>query len=128
MEDYKKKYDEALERAKNLHKDAVEMENNMTTKTCEIIFPELKESEDEKIRKRILLSLEKDLMATKNSGCNTQDLEQCIIWIKTLGDIDTQWKPNEKQLTALRRVKNAVGGEGELYNPLNQLYEDLIKL
>ena len=38
--------------------------------------------ENEKIRKRILLSLEKDLMATKNSGCNTKDLEECITWLK----------------------------------------------
>ena len=38
--------------------------------------------EDERIKKRILLSLQKDLMATKNSGCNTKDLENCIAWLK----------------------------------------------
>lgn len=51
--DYEKKYKEAIKRASNIHKDAVEMENSMVTKTCEVIFPELKESEDERIRKDI---------------------------------------------------------------------------
>lgn len=121
--DYKKKYENAL----TYIRDLIE-HNVISIESAGKYFPELKESKDEGIKKRILLSLEKDLMATKNSGCNTQDLEQCIIWIKSLGYINTQWKPNEKQLIALRRVKNAVGGEGILYNPLNQLYEDLIKL
>ena len=53
MDTYEKKYKEALERASNLHKDAVEMENNMTTKTCEVIFPELAESKDERISREI---------------------------------------------------------------------------
>ena len=47
--------------------------------------PELKESEDERVKKRILLSLEKDLMATKNSGCSTKDLEDCITWLEKQG-------------------------------------------
>lgn len=51
---YEKKYKEALERAKNLHKDAINMGENIRAKQCEIIFPELKESEDEKIRKELV--------------------------------------------------------------------------
>ncbi len=51
--DYEKKYKEALGRAKNLHKDAIDMEENSRAKLCEIIFPELVESEDEKTRKEI---------------------------------------------------------------------------
>ena len=54
IEEKAKCYDEAIKRAGNLHKDAVEMGNNMTSKTCEIIFPELKESEDERIRKELI--------------------------------------------------------------------------
>lgn len=45
--DYEKKYLEALERAKNLYKDAIDMGENIRAKQCEIIFPELKESENE---------------------------------------------------------------------------------
>lgn len=51
---YEKAYQEALERAKNLHKDAIDMGENIRAKQCEIIFPELKESEDEKIRKALI--------------------------------------------------------------------------
>ena len=51
---YEKKYEEALERAKNLHKDAIDMGENIRAKQCEIIFPELAESEDEKIRKALI--------------------------------------------------------------------------
>jgi hypothetical protein len=52
--DYEKKYKDALERARNLHKDAIDMEESLLAKQCEIIFPELRESEDEKIRKGII--------------------------------------------------------------------------
>ena len=49
-----KAYKEALERAKNLRKDAIDMGENIRAKQCEIIFPELNESEDEKIRKWLI--------------------------------------------------------------------------
>jgi len=48
IEQKAKAYDEAIERAKNLHKDAIDMGENIRAKQCEIIFPELKESEGEK--------------------------------------------------------------------------------
>lgn len=53
IEQKAKRYEEALERAKNLHKDAIDMGNSIRAKQCEIIFPELKESEDKKIRKEL---------------------------------------------------------------------------
>lgn len=77
---YEKKYKEALERASNLRKDAVEMENTMTTKTCEVIFPELKESEDERIRRNIIAAL-------KGEGYYDCDLtNECIAWLKKQGE------------------------------------------
>lgn len=54
QEEKAKAYDEALERAKNLHKDAIDMGENIRAKQCEIIFHELAESEDERIRKEIM--------------------------------------------------------------------------
>ena len=51
---YEKAYKEALERAKNLRKDAIDMGESIRAKQCEIIFPELKESVDEKIRKALI--------------------------------------------------------------------------
>lgn len=51
METYEKKYKEALERARKSHDKA----NDLIKKEwIETIFPELKESEDERIRKALL--------------------------------------------------------------------------
>ena len=83
MEDYKEKYEMALEGVQEIlssGQDSIKM--SQLALRLHGIFPELKESEDKKIRNRILLSLEKDLMTTKNSGCDTQDLEQCIAWLE----------------------------------------------
>jgi len=52
--EYENKYKEALKRAANLRKDAIDMGESIRAKQCEIIFPELKESEDEKIRKVLI--------------------------------------------------------------------------
>jgi len=79
--DYEKKYKDALERAQKELQTCGSIDCD-AAKQIFRFFPELKESEDEKIRKRILLSLEKDLIATKNSGCNTKDLEECIAWLE----------------------------------------------
>lgn len=48
------KYEEALERAKELH----EAGNALTKSQMEIVFPELKESEDERIRTRLIALVE----------------------------------------------------------------------
>ena len=50
-----------------------------------------------------------------------------IAWLKSLKHQNT-WKPSDEQMTALRRMKAAIAGEGEIYKPLNSLYEDLKKL
>lgn len=76
-------YDKAIERANNLHKDAVEMENSMTTKTCEIIFPELKESEDEKIKRCVIDTL-KGYHHLISTGGVTK--EQMIAWLENQGE------------------------------------------
>ena len=53
--DYEKKYNEALERARALWREAIEKEYvDDYLKDYETIFPELRESEDERIRKEII--------------------------------------------------------------------------
>ena len=56
--DYEKKYKKALERAKKLHKDAITLQLEQDIKDYEYIFSELKESEDERIRKAISQCIE----------------------------------------------------------------------
>ena len=84
--DYEKLYKEALERAKNLHKDAIDMDENIRAKQCEIIFPKLKESEDEKIRGAIIDHL-KDY-----------NLNEWAVWLEKQGE-----KPQGK--SALEAIK-----------------------
>ena len=58
MEDYKKKYEEALKRAKDVY--TYYSDDTEQLRKVESIFPELAESEDEKIRKGLIAHL-KDL-------------------------------------------------------------------
>ena len=55
MKDYKKKYEDALKKAKDLH-DNHALGMPFIYQTCEQIFPELKESEEDRIRKEIIMN------------------------------------------------------------------------
>ena len=74
---YEKKYKEALERARELSK-------TVTGANYEYIFPELKESEDERKRKAILTGLidcrdAPDLRWSNFGGIN---IDECITWLE----------------------------------------------
>ena len=56
--DYEKKYNEALERARELRDKALAYNANHYVKDYELIFPELRESEDERLRKAALEGIE----------------------------------------------------------------------
>lgn len=51
--DYKEKYEQALERARMIN-NGEDVDVEAGTTTCEYIFPELKEDEDERIRKTLI--------------------------------------------------------------------------
>lgn len=79
--DYKKKYMEALERAKKMlaSKRSVIVEKQ----ALETIFPELAESEDEKIRKEII-----SIVKSYRESCITEGnhrFEECLTWLKKQG-------------------------------------------
>ena len=89
---YEKKYKEALERARGAHNSAKsDKENGITDKITEYtiqltetIFPELKESEDEKMRKSIIYALQ-------NGGFYDNDkTDEAIAWLEKQGDKDSQ--------------------------------------
>lgn len=79
--DYEKAYKYALERARNLHKDAIDMEESLLAKQCEIIFPELKESDDEKIRKELIEFVE--IVADWQSN-----KKEWLAWLEKQGEKD----------------------------------------
>ena len=54
IEEKAKRYDEALEKAKDYHKQLLDEDNPEWASEIEKIFPELKESEDERIRKKLI--------------------------------------------------------------------------
>lgn len=72
-----KAYDEAIERAKKLYGNGI----------TEEIFPELKESQDEKIRKNCIHFLE----LQKQHHAATFEIEECIAWLEKQGK-----KPTDK--------------------------------
>ena len=77
---YEKAYQEALERAKNLRKDAIDMGENICAKQCEIIFPELADSEDERIRKALIRFHKSTIDVDGIKG------EDIIAWLEKQGE------------------------------------------
>lgn len=77
MDSYEKKYKESLARAREIHFSKDEME---------YIFPELKESEDENIRKAILSEL--DYLQNKEGWSDFGDyqIEDVIAWLEKQGE------------------------------------------
>lgn len=85
---YEELYNEALERARAIYQGKYKPEIAATiAETLQSIFPELKESEDEKIRKEIL-----DYIA-KSTGC-----ERCVAWLENQGEQKSaEWHREDEQ-------------------------------
>ena len=76
MDTYEEKYNEALEKAKYYHdRDNIQFLEN--------IFPELKESEDERIRKKLIEVVKGDMVVG-----GTKDKQLAIAWLKKQGESD----------------------------------------
>ena len=76
-----KAYDNAIEIAKKVHKyssDLAEIER------MEEIFPELRESEDEKIRKELLEYCKKQAKLYNQAGTRCSQIQSWIAWLKKL--------------------------------------------
>lgn len=99
MEDYKKKYEHALERARNIRFG--NPQSGTANVVCEEIFPELKESEDERIRKYIIKHFQEHLDACKRftndgmfppfSATEIKMLEASIAWLEKQGKQIPKW-------------------------------------
>lgn len=116
--DFEKRYREAMGRAKEYMQDG-----RMTpTKTfAEYIFPELKESEDEKIRKFIreqLFKIRKTIVYNSNLDV---ELANAIAWLEKQGKQNTRWKPSKEQLEALEYASDIC-----LLHERGDYYEDVL--
>ena len=87
--DYEKKYKEAFERARKLYNDAKANEYKSDMEDYESIFPELAESEDERIRKEIISALK----FANNDG----------VYDKHLAWLEKQ-KNSDKAIDAVERI------------------------
>lgn len=78
IEEKAKAYDKALRRAKSLYGE--NPVNSDRSKVCSIIFPQLKESEDERIRKEI-----KDIILSYRSNCISEGnhhFDECLAYLE----------------------------------------------
>lgn len=102
--DYKQKYEEALERAKMYQGMTVLPAENM----IETIFPELRESEDERIRKEILEYFQQ----FENEELRGINISDWIAWLKKQGGQKLQGKTaletiNEEKIDNVNYAKSA---------------------
>lgn len=84
MDNYEQKYNAALERAKELQKTC---DSAVVVGWCEYIFPELKESEDDKIRK-VLVRYFKSYKEVGTVGAETFNgipTDNILAWLENQG-------------------------------------------
>lgn len=100
MENYKEKYEQALNNLKKI-KDA-NKDNKELVDFIEYKYPELKESEDERVRKSII-----ELVKQSSSILNPMNQKSMIAWLKKQGT-----KESEKT-SIWKHWNNGIAGNGE---------------
>jgi hypothetical protein len=94
--DYEKAYKEALERAREFQKS----KDGLCVLTAESIFPELQESEEERIRKMIINHLTQERGSLSND-----EAAEAIAWLEKQGEKKPTWSEEDEEY--LRRAINA---------------------
>jgi hypothetical protein len=101
VEEKAKAYDEALERARAIN-NGKDVDVEAGTTICKYIFPELAESDDEKIVKDLIEYLKVDM------GCNPSQFEsfykKSISWLEKQGKQKQTWRPNAAQLIVIKSL------------------------
>lgn len=83
--DYEKAYKEALETARKLNSgEGVAAPPDWTV--CEVIFPELHKSEDEKVRKEIIDYCYERLTTTYGALPNVETIKRWLAWLEKQGN------------------------------------------
>ena len=123
MDTYENKYKEALEIAMVAYKD----EDRHLKATLERIFPELTESEDEKIRKKIIDYFRGSVgLGVAIGGVSVKDM---VSWLEKQGEKKAKWTDNDRTMafTLMRDVDQmsyiSKEGKDERIGWLNSLDE-----
>ena len=82
--DYEKAYKDALERARKMMNSKRSVV--IGKQALETIFPELRESEDERIRKMCITSV--NIAASADGGLLHHEAKQCLDWLEKQKDIN----------------------------------------
>lgn len=98
MEDYEKKYKDALNKAKDMLK-----RNEVSQENMEYLFSELKESEDEKIKRCIEICLLADANEQRFKDCDTT-IKDCLDWIENQSET-VEINPTEFDLRLNKLLK-----------------------
>lgn len=93
MEDYKKKYEQAMLR---MNKWVEGSEIIDPKEVAEFVFPELKESEDERIRKELINFFSKG--AEYDSSTNGIKDRNIIAWLEKQGEQKPAWSEEDEKL------------------------------
>ena len=103
--DYEKLYNDALEKAKGIINYYKEHHRNdeASIEDLEIIFPELKESEDERIRKGII-----ELVKQSSEILDKQNQNNMIAWLEKQGESYTKKDVDDAYLKGVTNTKNEI--------------------
>ena len=118
MDTYEKKYNEALERARKIHDEIVNNEVIGFPEQIIDIFPELRESEDERIRKGIIEIIKEVSGPDCDVYLNEKKQEKYLAWLEK----QKEQKPDVNACKARARfIHNILSGNDmkkmvELYN------------
>ena len=96
MENFELKYKSALGSATTMYTCAKENKDKELIQSLELIFPELKESEDERIRKEIICYFDREITLS-NFGGDIATFKKWIAWLEKQSDIS----PTKDELEAL---------------------------
>ena len=94
MEDYKEKYEKVLKKVQELFKKGEEnkyLTINAWSTEFDEIFPELRESEDERIRKEIICFL-------RNIPNSNYTCEEMAAWLEKQGEKSAEWSEEDENI------------------------------
>lgn len=122
QEEKAKAYDEALEKARIFRDHLSEIDYKDFASEIEYIFPVLKESEDEKIRKEII-SLVLKALGREKDNLNDENYDKMLAWLEKQGEQKSMLSKDEQY--TLARIIESLEDDGcptEWLTLLNDIY------
>lgn len=129
MENYEQKYKEALERARKINsREGVAAPSDWTI--CEVIFPELRESEDERIRKGLIkgLSAMRDIHKHQTFSDDAINIDDAIAWLEKQGE-KSDYNPYKATVESITTMveKYASGNLRDFYDNIKVKCKDAME-